>query len=198
MSFWSFLGLVMTDVQFLSLRRHYPKKMHFLADEIVIESLDLSSQSAVSDLMRRNLSCFNATERPLVATFRRINELWKVYKSKGCRFYVAKVGMASMRPIACVGLGSFQGLPASEGLGEIRDLVVESQYRGRGLGSKLLHLCILDAKKIGYQRLYLESSRHMTSAHRLFLRTGFRPVMDKAGEGLTVSQDPSYFLMESL
>jgi putative acetyltransferase len=102
-------------------------------------------------------------------------------------------------PIGCVGLGPLHGLPSSEGVGEIRDLIVEEPYRGRGLGSKLLHLCINDAKQLGYKQLYLETTQNMTSAQRLFVRTGFRPVTGQAWQTPANPEEmPCYFLMETL
>lgn len=171
-----------------------------MADQIYIEALKAEDESGVVDLIRRNLAGFNERETVLVATFRRLEKLMTSYTAQGCRFYVAKDSMKNNIPIACVGLGPLHGLPSSEGVGEIRDLVVEEEYRGRGLGGKLLHLCIGDAKNFGYNRLYLETSKHMKVAQRLFLRVGFRAVREKTDRPADeAGQDlPSYFLMENL
>jgi hypothetical protein len=65
----------------------------------------------------------------------------------------------------------------------------------------LLHRCIAEAKLIGYQRLYLETSTNMIQARKLFLRSGFRPVTEKNINTLfspAPSELPCYFLLEDL
>ena len=171
-----------------------------MTDEIYIETLSSEDEHRVVALIKRNLSTFDQTETVLAATFRRLQDLVGIYGERGCKFYVAKNRADRDEPIACVGLGPLHGLPSSEGVGEIRDLVVEERFRGRGLGSRLLHLCIADAKKLGYGRLYLETSKNMTIAQHLFVRTGFRPVVDRTVvQDATESKDlPSYYLLEEL
>ena len=189
----------MAEVQYSALQRYYPKKMHLLPESVVIETMVSNDEAAVVELIRRNLSCFDKRAQVVASTHQRLRKFFEVYKRKGCRLYVVKPRSHSEEPIGCIGLGPLHGLSMSEGVGEIRDLVVEVHYRGRGLASKLLHLCITDAKKMGYKRLYLESSPDMIKAHRLFRRAGFKPVTDRAQtkDGLQ-DHEPSYFLMEDL
>ena len=190
----------MMEMPLFSAQRYYSKKRDLIAEDIAIEKGCLQdNEAAIVALMRRNLSCYDANEQILMATYRRLERLSEVYKQAGSCFYVAKSSsLSDGKPIACVGVGPLHGLPVSEKIGEVRDLVVEKGYRGWGLGGKLLYLCIAEAKKLGYERLYLESSQHMTEARRLFLRAGFRPVTDKALQKNGVDQEPGYFLMETL
>ena len=98
-----------------------------------------------------------------------------------------------------VGIGPLQGLPPEEGVGEIRDMVLEEIYRGRGIGSRLLKRAIEEARKLGYGRLYLETTPQMHNARQLFLRFGFRPVTGGAKEKADLMERlPCYFVLEVL
>ena len=170
---------------------------------IQIHPLTIERESAVGSLIRRNLESFNEHETVLVAMFRRLRNLHEIYLQEGCQFLVGMDIAKPDKPIACVGLGPFHGLPLSEGVGEIRDLVVEESYRGQGIGKMLLERSLEAAKKFGYSRLYLETSRSMLVAQKLFESRGFRPVTGK-NPLLTTSRDqdgsdvPCYYLLENL
>ncbi len=163
-----------------------------MAEDCQIDLLHEQDEPIIGEIIRRNIVSFSDSDSILPATFRRVNNLKTVYSQEGCRLFVAK---QKNQPVGCAGLGPLHGLPLTEGIGEIRDLVVEESHRGLGLGSKLLHRCLLEAKKIRYKRLYLETSPQMVHARKLFLRTGFRPVGDK---GELNSPLPCYFLMEDV
>ncbi|MBI2603446.1 MAG: GNAT family N-acetyltransferase [Deltaproteobacteria bacterium] len=171
-------------------------------ESIQVVPISKETESAVASLLRRNLETFNERETVLVSTFRRLARLHEIYTQEACKFLIATDASRNGRPVACCGLGPFHNLPLSEGLGEIRDLVVDKEYRGQGLGKLLLDMAIKTAKAFGYQRLYLETSQTMTIAQRLFEQRGFRPVTDQTP---FVSQEPSegnyipcYYLLEKL
>lgn len=169
-----------------------------MVDDIHIEPFDREDQQTVTDLIRRNMEAFGDKDSVLVATFRRISSLISVYGNEGCQLFVAR-DCKSQQLVGCAGLGPLHGLPISEKVGEIRDLVVEPDFRGLGIGSRLLHRCVKEARGIGYQRLYLETTPSMEHARKLFLRTGFRPVTESTAFSKEMNTDlPCYFLLENL
>lgn len=171
-------------------------RMPMMVEEIIIEVLAQADEQEVISLIKRNMESFEESDSVLTATFRRLNNLYEIYCQEGGRLFVAKTGQGVC--VACAGIGPLHGLPLSEGVGEVRDLVVNEEFRGQGIGSRLLHRCIDEAKVMGYHRLYLETSKHMINARKLFLRTGFRPVTESNAVA-SMNQDlPCYFLMESL
>ena len=169
-----------------------------MVDDLKVEAFTVKEEREIVALIRRNLESFDKAESVLVATFRRLENLDHFYQGEGCRLFVAKNMALGGQAIACAGLGPLHGLPLSEGIGEIRDLVVEEDCRGKGLGSRLLRRCIEEAKSLGYQRLYLETSKNMVNARKLFLRSGFRPVTESSPLVKLPADLPCYFLMEDL
>lgn len=170
-----------------------------------IEVFEAKDELVISNLIRRNLNRYNNHNSALIGSLRRLRNLYKTYRKEGSNLIVAKLeNSRQSTPVACVGLGPLHGLPMSEGVGEIRDLVVESRYRGKGIGKTLLDQGIKEAKKFGYQRLYLETTQKMLAAKTIFLRKGFRPITDKpslAKENLSIINEqelPCYYLLEQL
>ena len=169
-------------------------------EHIVIERLSSTSSPFIVELIQRNLEPFEESGNVLAATFRRLENLDEVYGKEGACFFVARDSRVEPAGyIGGVGLGPLHGLPASEGFGEIRDLVLEKSYRGHGIGAKLLEMGIDKAISIGYEKLYLETVPNMVTARRLFQRFGFRPVTSKLKN--TLAPPPAggidcYYLLE--
>jgi ribosomal protein S18 acetylase RimI-like enzyme len=61
----------------------------------------------------------------------------------------------------------------------IRMLGVDPGAQGQGVGARLVDACIERARSIGRSGLFLHSTPWMTSAHRLYERSGFRRVPDR-------------------
>lgn len=178
-------------------------------DDIIIEELSLETEPIVRDLIRRNLQGYDEVGSVLASTFRRLAALLRIYKSEGSKYFVLKETSGSGICLGGAGIGSLHGLPPSEGLGEVRDLVLDEHFRGQGLGARLLKRCVEEAKALGYKRLYLETTPQMENAQKLFIRFGFRPVtqaqsdtrgsMSKGGTaGETPAGVPSYFILDQI
>jgi putative acetyltransferase len=182
------------------LNRSLDGAIRMTSDDFLIETLTSGTEPFASDLIRRNLLGYEEVGSVLAATFRRLSDLISVYNREGSRFFVLRHSSSSSSCIGGAGIGSLHGLPPSEGLGEVRDLVLEESYRGQGLGARLLKRCVEEAKTLGYKRLYLETTPQMEKAQKLFIRFGFRPVTQahidtrsKAPESI-----PCYYILEDL
>jgi peptidyl-dipeptidase Dcp len=62
---------------------------------------------------------------------------------------------------------------------QLRYFVIEPEYRGIGLGSKLLGLYIDFMRRCGYTGSYLWTTHELTVAARLYKRLGFRLTEEK-------------------
>lgn len=73
--------------------------------------------------------------------------------------------------VGCAGLRRF-----GEGAGEIKRLYLVPQARGRAIGRMLAEAIVDAARKIGYDRLLLDTLPSMAAAQSLYLSLGFEPV----------------------
>ncbi|MEN9833825.1 MAG: hypothetical protein RL011_18 [Pseudomonadota bacterium] len=171
-----------------------------MRDDVTVEALSTETEDYVKDLIRRNLAGYEEAGSVLAATFRRLTNLLRVYSGDGAKCFVLR-DTKSKQCIGFAGLGPLHGLSPSEGLGEVRDLVIEESHRGRGYGGFILQNCIDAARELGYRRLYLETTPQMEKAQKLFVSFGFRPVTQAQASDSTPKNKggvPGYFILENL
>ena len=159
-----------------------------------IEPLSPARTVEMVNIIRRNLDSFEDAGSILAASFRRLENFYETYSRPGS-IYLVVTDPASGRCIGGAGLGPLAGLPTTEEIGEIRELVIEKPWRNQGIGSCLLNACLVQAREFRYRRIYLETTPEMDKATKLFKRYGFQPVTegrDPAGMAL-----PSYYVLDT-
>jgi putative acetyltransferase len=140
-------------------------------------------------------STAHATEveiRPLRAgedmtAFRTLNEEWitryfaleakdretlgdpeKTILKKGGHILMAYLGLEA---VGCVAL-----IPMGDGVYELSKMAVAPQYRGLGIGRKLLQRAIAQGTRMGARSLFLGSSKKLQDAVHLYESVGFHHV----------------------
>ena len=87
------------------------------------------------------------------------------YAMPGGRLYLAR---CEGKPVGCVGLRQIDDRRC-----EIKRLYVRPDYRGQGLGERLVRQLISDARSIGYECLLLDTLPFLTVAIDMYHRMGF-------------------------
>jgi putative acetyltransferase len=78
---------------------------------------------------------------------------------------------ADSLPVGCVAL-----IPLGQGVYELSKMVVAPQFRGRGIGRRLLLHAIAQGRLIGATSLFLGSNTRLADAVHLYESVGFRHV----------------------
>ena len=81
-------------------------------------------------------------------------------------------------------------------IGEIKRMYVRPEFHGRGIGRSLLDALILEARKIGYPTLRLDSTRFMKIAHALYRSAGFHEIKPYEESEIPVQYQKHWIFME--
>lgn len=129
-------------------------------------------ESAVQSLVFGILRSYGLSPDPEV-TDADLSDLEDAYARQGGRFTVLEgAGENGWQIIGTVGLLPLPGHPA---VGELRKMYLHPDWRGRGLGRKLLEQALADAPDLGFQEIVLETASVLAEAVALYRRYGFEP-----------------------
>ena len=70
-----------------------------------------------------------------------------------------------------IGIGALR--KPEDGVGEIKRMYIQPEYRGNGYGRRLFKALLKKGKEFGYSKIRLETSDFMTSAHKIYRSEGF-------------------------
>ncbi|MEZ4858063.1 MAG: GNAT family N-acetyltransferase [Flavobacteriaceae bacterium] len=65
---------------------------------------------------------------------------------------------------------------------ELQKMYFLPQARGRGLGTKMIDICLQKAKEFGYEKCYLETMHYMEAAQKLYKKYGFQYIDGAMGD----------------
>jgi putative acetyltransferase len=161
----------------------------------------------VTDLVYAVLAEYHLAPDP-AGTDADLNDIEQSYLQRGGAFYVLEdrdgsiVGSYGLYPIPDRGpqaagrrpeapAVSSLPSPVSRGVCELRKMYLHRDYRGRGLGRRLLEDALTNARRLGFARMTLETASVLKEAIGLYESYGFTPYQP---DHLSARCDQAYVL----
>ena len=94
-----------------------------------------------------------------------LEELPGLYGSTGNSLLLA---FLNGQPCGCLGLRAID-----ENVGEVVRMYVKPEARGQGIAERLMRQLIENARAMGYKKLFLDSLKRFTAAHKLYEKLSF-------------------------
>lgn len=147
--------------------------------EYVLRPIEPRDDPGVAALIRTVMPEFGADGPGTALHDGEVSAMSGAYAQPGWRYFVVVEGGPDGPVLAGAGLAP---LPEADGqTAELRKMYAHARARGRGIGNALLEVCLAEAARLGYRRVYLETLPQMESAQRLYRRFGFVPLPAKRG-----------------
>lgn len=80
------------------------------------------------------------------------------------------------------GAGIMQLQNSTENICELQKMYFAPEARGKGLGTKMMRICLDKAKEFSYDKCYLETMPYMESARKLYNSVGFESLDGPVGD----------------
>lgn len=142
----------------------------------IIRPINQDDQQKLAVLIRPVFEEYGA---PLKNTVYDDQRTWHVYDSLqnvNAQYWVID---SDNEIVGGCGFYPTEGLP--DGYAELIKFYLSPKFRGRGFGGKIFQLVIEQARKAGYQKLYIESFPEFSSAVSMYLRHGFYHIPARLG-----------------
>ena len=145
--------------------------------QIEYRPIKASDNKALALIIRAILEEFQVPKAGTAAADPSIDDMHAAFSGQGAMYYVA---YENDRLLGGAGIAPLEG--ARKEICELQKMYVAKPARGKGLGKRLLQLCLQQAKKMGYTHCYLETMTNMQKAQALYQEYGFSYLKDRMGD----------------
>ncbi len=147
-----------------------------MQENIIIRKLQKEDNAAIAHIIRNVLSEFNANKPGTVYFDPTTDNLFDLFKTERSEYFIIDIN-----GVVCGGGGIFPtpGLP--ENCCELVKLYLLPAARGKGLGRQLIEKAVSAAKKLGYDKMYLESMPELQVAVGMYYKLGFKKLNRSLG-----------------
>ncbi|MFW0778095.1 MAG: GNAT family N-acetyltransferase [Rickettsiales bacterium] len=140
-------------------------------DDVTLRPITQADDSQVASLIREVLTEHGCTEEGFAIHDPEVDAMTEAYSHARSIYYVVEcdgkvVGGCGVAPLR----GTYQNI------GELQKFYILSDYRGRGIGKRLLDMCVAFAREQEYQRCYVETIDKMDAAGALYRKEGFESI----------------------
>lgn len=128
-------------------------------------------------LIRKVLEEHGVNKPGTVSTDPSTDDIYSLSIQPGASYYVAFDGDKLVG-----GAGIFPTANLPQGCVELVKLYVLKDYRRHGIGRSLIDHAVLEAKRLGFKQIYLESMPELSKALDLYENLGFRKLDHRMGQ----------------
>ena len=105
-----------------------------------------------------------------------INNMYESYQSKRSIYFVVEENNKILG-----GAGINQLKNGDVNICELQKMYFHKSIRGRGIGDKMIELCLNFAVKSNYKKCYIETMPNMVDAQKLYIKKGFEYIDNPLG-----------------
>ncbi len=145
--------------------------------EIIIREIAPNDNKAIAKLIRAVLIELGAPKVGTAYEDTSLDELYSLYNSKKNAIYF----IIEIDGVVSGGAGIYELEGFNREICELQKMYLSPNARNKGLGVKMINRCLLEAKRMGYEKCYLETLPYMKSAVKLYQKSGFKALDSPLG-----------------
>jgi putative acetyltransferase len=136
---------------------------------IRIRPIRQQDNADIARIIRSSLAEFGANHPGTVYYDETTDRLYELFQAPGSRYLIAEQGGEILG-----GAGIFPSPGLPEGTCELVKMYLSPAARGKGLGGRMIGLCLEMAREQGFRQVYLETMPELARAMSVYERFGFR------------------------
>lgn len=137
--------------------------------DINIRTIEPTDNAAMATIIRTALTEFKANKPGTVYYDPTTDALYELFQSTPKSIYY--VAVYNNELVGGAGIYPTDNLP--DATCELVKMYLKKEVRNIGLGRKMINQCLLTAKEIGYQQVYLETMPELKNAIKAYEKFGF-------------------------
>ena len=149
-----------------------------MKDAIQFRKIQQKDNESIAKIIRQSLEEYGEDKPGTVYTDPTTDDLFAVFNAtEKSRYFIATV---NNKVIGGSGIFPTKGLP--DGYAELVKIYLNKDYRGLGVGGKLMQKSIAFAQESGFTHLYIESIPSLKEAINLYEKFDFKPLKKQLGD----------------
>lgn len=130
----------------------------------VIRDYSIGDEHTVMQILQIALAVYGLSANP-EETDLDISDIQKYYIDSGGVFRVLVDGSKV--------IGSYGLFPLDKSVCELRKMYIYPEYKGRGLGKRLMNDALVRARNLGFKKMVLETNSRLVEAIGMYKKLGF-------------------------
>ena len=127
-----------------------------------------SDNNAIKEIVVNSMLELGADPKTSIIADPLLNTMFENFEKDRAVYFVVR---ENEEILGGCGVNQLDG--TTENICELQRMFLKKEARGKGIGKKLISMCLEAARDFGYNKIYLETSGAMTAARELYLKTGF-------------------------
>ena len=136
--------------------------------EVLIREIEPRDNEAVAQVVRQVLVDLGVPKVGTAYADKALDDMYGTYDVPKAVYLVAEV---DGRIIGCAGVAQLENFDGN--VCELQKMYFLEEARGKGLGAKMIDVCLAKAKEFGFEACYLETMPYMKAAQKLYQKNGF-------------------------
>ncbi len=135
---------------------------------MVIREIRPEDNGQVAQVVRKVLDDFGVPKVGTAYADKALDDMFSTYNVPKATYFVVE---DNGRIFGCAGIAQLENYEGN--VCELQKMYVLDELRGKGIGSKLLSVCLDKAREFGFEKCYLETMPYMKAAQKLYQKNGF-------------------------
>lgn len=136
--------------------------------EFIIREIQQKDNAALAKVVRNVILEMGAPTIGTAYEDKATDQLFETYQKEKAIYFVLEYNQKVVGGAGIAQLDNFVG-----NVCELQKMYFLPEARGKGLGSKLIGICLKKAKEFGFEKCYLETLPYMKDAVKLYKKNGF-------------------------
>jgi len=143
---------------------------------MTIRKIEINDNNIIASIVKEVMTEYKADPKTTVLGDPRLLTMYQNYQEARAEYFVAE---SENKIVGGAGIKQLDG--GDKNICELQRMFLLKEARGKGIGKKLMQLCIDSAKKSGYKTIYIESLGGMHEAISLYRSFGFKEIDSPLG-----------------
>ncbi len=142
----------------------------------IIREIQPGDNEEVARVIRKVLEDLGVPKVGTAYADKALDRMYGNYDVPRAAYFVAE---ENGRIIGCAGIAQLENYEGN--VCELQKMYFLEEARGRGLGLKMINVCVNKAIEYRYEQCYLETMPYMKDAQKLYLKSGFHYINEPMG-----------------